>query len=310
MTLRVIFAGTSEFSLPTLKALHQSDHDIVTVLTQPDRPAGRGRKPHPSPIKLLAQSLDIPTMTFNRLHSEACDQLINLNADVMVVVSYGLLIPQKLLNAFEYGGINIHPSLLPRWRGAAPIPRAILAGDTQTGVCIMQMTAELDAGDIYQQQTIEISDQDTTQTLEKSLSNTGAALLMETLDALPHGTCHQLAQHSEGICYAEKIERFEAKLDWQQSAEHLSRCIRAFNPKPGAFCLNHQQALKIWGAQALPGTSIQRPGTVTEVHKDSIDVATGYGILRVTELQPPGKKRLPVQAYLLGTPLEKGHLFD
>lgn len=285
--LRIAFAGTPEFSLAALDAIAASPHRLVGVWTQPDRPAGRGRKLTPSPVKSRALELQLPVQQPEDFKSDAARQaLSDLKPDVMVVVAYGLILPKPALAIPRYGCLNIHASLLPRWRGAAPIQRAILAGDAETGVAIMQMDKGLDTGDVLLEKRTAIGDQDTSQTLHDRLARLGAEALLQVLDALPG--VQPRKQDAAGVSYAAKLSKEEAKLDWTRSATELARAVRGYNPWPVAYTLHLGQPLRIWRAVPVTATAAQAPGTVLQAGRAGIDVAAGEGVLRILELQPAG----------------------
>ena len=302
-SLRIIFAGTPDFSVPPLKALIESEHEVVAVYTQPDRPAGRGRKLTASPVKQLALEHDIPVyQPLNFKADEDQQALVDLNADLMVVVAYGLILPRVILDAPRYGCINIHASLLPRWRGAAPIQRAILAGDAESGITIMQMDIGLDTGDMLLKKTCPIEATDTGSSLHDRLSVMGADALMETLPLICEGQLKPEKQDDELACYAEKLHKSEALLDWQQPAKQLAAKVQAFNAWPVAQTQlvreGKSEMLRIWQAKVLDQSSNAAPGTVLSCAKQGIDVATGDGVLRMKQIQLPGKKPMDVQAFV------------
>ncbi len=301
--LNIIFAGTSAFAVPSLDALIHTKHQVIAVYTPPDRPAGRGLKLTPSPIKQVALAHQIPIFQPASLKDPDAQQTLkNLQADVMIVAAYGLLLPQKVLDMPRYGCINIHPSLLPRWRGAAPIPRPIEAGDLETGVTIMQLDAGLDTGPIWTQTAYLMQPDETTQSLHDVLASMSVIALLNTLDQLEAGQHHAVPQNDAQATYAAKIEKSEAQIDWHQSAIILERKIRAFNPWPVAWTTWHQQSLRIWQARALSeaGSANIKPGTVIAVHRDAVDVCTGDGILRLLTVQLPGGKPLSVTQFIHG----------
>ncbi|HVE09002.1 MAG TPA: methionyl-tRNA formyltransferase [Paraburkholderia sp.] len=320
-SLRVIFAGTPEFAAAALAAIHAAGFSVPLVLTQPDRPAGRGMKLQASPVKRYAQEHGLavaqpPSLRRNgKFPAEAAAAIDLLRAtphDVMVVAAYGLLLPQEVLDLAPHGCINIHASLLPRWRGAAPIHRAIEAGDAETGITLMQMDAGLDTGAMISEARTGIRDDDTTATLHDRLAQLGAQLIVEALTTLERdGGLPATAQPDEGTTYAEKIGKHEAALDWQRSAVELARQVRAFDPFPGGAAMLDGTLLKIWSAVPADATSgAAQPGTIVDVSPDGVVVACGSGALRITQLQKPGGKRLPVREFLTGFGLAAGQRFQ
>lgn len=288
---RIIFAGTPEFAVPTLQALIDSPHEICMVYTQPDRPAGRGQKLTASPIKQLAQQYQLPVRQPQTLRDAAEQQsLAELNADFMVVVAYGLILPQPVLTAPKQGCINVHASLLPRWRGAAPIQHAILAGDTMTGVSIMQMDVGLDTGPVWRIAECPIDEQDTSQTLHDKLRTIGARALLATLEDIQYGALNPVPQNDAEACYAAKISKAEAAINWQQSANQISRQIRAFNPWPVCFSSLGSEVIRIWQAEPMAINSTAPPGEIAHIGKDGIVVGTGSGALRLLTIQMAGGK--------------------
>lgn len=291
--MRLIFAGTPDFATPTLGALIESEHEIVAVLTQPDRPAGRGLKIKTSPVKTLAQYYQLKVYQPSSLKdSRQLEILEQLNADALIVVAYGLLLPAKLLHVFPFGCINIHPSLLPRWRGAAPIQRAILAGDTITGVSIMKMDQGLDTGPIFTQYQYLMDPNETSQSLHDALANLGARALLETLDLLVNQKIEATPQNPKFATYAPKVCKEEALIDWNLSAIEIELAVRAFNPWPVAFTTWHGQHLRIWKAKALNKGHISNPRIIMQANQQGIDIATEKGVLRLLEVQLPGGKKL------------------
>jgi methionyl-tRNA formyltransferase len=296
--MKIIFAGTPEFALPALKALINSSHKICAIYTQPDRPAGRGQKLTASPVKQFALAHNLPIYQPSTLKdSEAQKQLDDLNADVFIDVAYGLLLPEPVLNTPKFGCINIHPSILPRFRGAAPIQRAIMAGDTITGVTIMKMDIGLDTGDIYKQETLPINNTDTTETLIKKTADIGAKLLLEVLTTVETETANAYKQNNSQATYANKITKEEGKIDWRKSADEIERMIRAFNPWPIAYTEIENKYVRIWQAEIKnhekPATN-SIPGTIIHTDKKGIDVTTGNGALCLLKIQLPGGKPLLV----------------
>lgn len=297
--LKVIFAGTPAFATSVLQALLNSPHQVIACYTQPDRPAGRGRKLTPSPVKELALQQDIPVyQPLNFKQADDVATLKALGADIMVVVAYGLILPQAVLDAPRLGCVNVHASILPRWRGAAPIQRAIAAGDAESGVTIMQMDKGLDTGDMLLKVFTPISLDDTGGSLHDRLAVMGAGALVEALDLLAAGHAQPEQQDNDQATYAHKLTKEEARLDWQRPAIELHNLIRAFNPWPVCQTTLDGETIRVWKAERQTGNSQAEPGTLLDVSKDGITVATVDGLLRLTELQLPGGKCLPVSALL------------
>ena len=307
--MRLIFAGTPEFAVAALAALIDAKHDIAMVLTQPDRPAGRGLRETPSPVKRLAQQQGIDVfqpITLKTPDNQA--KIAAVKADVMVVAAYGLILPQAVLDIPRLGCINIHGSLLPRWRGAAPIHRAILAGDRETGITIMQMAAGLDTGPTLMRESIPIDAKDTTATLHDQLATLGGKLIVRALQQLQNGALPATPQPDEGVTYAAKISKSEARIYWNLSAAEIERQVRAFNPFPIAQTRWRGETLRIWKAE-LAGEENRNPGSIVAVEKDRIVVACGAGTLALTELQRAGGKRLAARAFLQGISIQVGERF-
>jgi methionyl-tRNA formyltransferase len=297
--LRIIFAGTPDFAARHLDALLSSEHQIVGVFTQPDRPAGRGKKLMPSPVKVLAEEKGLPVFQPASLRPQDNQQLVaDLNADIMVVVAYGLILPKAVLEMPRLGCINVHGSLLPRWRGAAPIQRSLWAGDSETGVTIMQMDVGLDTGDMLYKLSCPITTEDTSATLYDKLAQLGPQGLIETLKQLAEGRAQPQVQDETLATYAEKLSKEEARIDWSLSACELERCIRAFNPWPMSYLMIDEQPVKVWKASALDIQSDAAPGTIIDATKLGIQVATGEGVLNLESLQPAGKKAMSAQDLL------------
>ncbi len=296
--MKIIFAGTPEFAVPCLQMLLDSEHEVCAVYTQPDRPAGRGRKLHPSPVKELALKAGIPVLQpLTMRTSDDLAQISAFDADLMVVVAYGMILTQSALDVPKRGCINVHASLLPRWRGAAPIQRALMAGDEKTGVTIMQIVRKLDAGDMLHKEDYVISETDTASDLHDKLAALGAIGLSKVLPQIEAGTAQPERQDEALVTYAEKLEKSEAVIDWTQSAEDIARKVRGLNAWPVAQSLYQGNVLRIWQAVAVPDGSSLEPGAVRCTGKQ-MDVATGNGLLRLQEVQLPGGKRMPIQAFL------------
>lgn len=308
--MRVIFAGTPEFAARTLQALIASRHELVMVLTQPDRPAGRGMQPRVSAVKQLAIAQGLPIRQPKTLKDQA-EQIVlaGLKADVMVVVAYGLILPQSVIDAPRLGAINIHASLLPRWRGAAPIQRAILAGDVCTGVSIMRMDAGLDTGPVFVSEEISIADADNAQTVHDRLADIGSRLIQKVLDALERGSIVPAVQPESGALYAAKITKEEARIDWTQEAQRIFQQIRAFNPSPGAFSRLGQTEIKIWQARLEPNER-GNPGEILRVDSSGLLVACGAQALCLERLQKSGGKKLAARDFLQGFQVIPGQSFD
>ena len=300
-SLRIIFAGTPDFAAEALAALLNTSHEILAVYTQPDRPAGRGRKLKPSPVKQLALEHQLPVLQPATLKTEEnIGVLRGFDADVMVVAAYGLLLPPEVLSLPRYGCLNIHASLLPRWRGAAPIQRAILAGDSESGITIMQMDAGLDTGAMLLKKSCPIAPQETSASLHDRLAELGAQAIVEALNQL--SDLEATPQDESQVTYASKLSKSEALIDWHRSGEELARQVRAFNPWPVAQSIVNGQTLRIWTALPQTGQTEASAGTIIRVDKQGIDVACGKGVLRITRLQPAGSKPMDVAAFLNGRP--------
>ncbi|XNM79616.1 methionyl-tRNA formyltransferase [Escherichia coli] len=298
-SLRIIFAGTPDFAARHLDALLSSGHNVVGVFTQPDRPAGRGKKLMPTQVKVVAQEKGLPVFQTVSLRPQENQQLVaDLQADVMVVVAYGLILPKAVLEMPRLGCINVHGSLLPRWRGAAPIQRSLWAGDAETGVTIMQMDVGFSTGDMLYKLSCPITAEDTSGTLYDKLAELGPQGLITTLKQLADGTAKPEVQDETLVTYAEKLSKEEARIDWSLSAAQLERCIRAFNPWPMSWLEIEGQPVKVWKASVIDTATNAAPGTILEANKQGIQVATGDGILNLLSLQPAGKKAMSAQDLL------------
>lgn len=311
MSMRIVFAGTPEFARTALEAILAAGHDVPLVLTQPDRPSGRGMKLRPSPVKALAQKHGIPVAQPRSLRLDgkypedaraARQALLDAAPDLMVVAAYGLILPQWVLDLPVHGCFNIHASLLPRWRGAAPIQRAIEAGDAQTGITIMQMDAGLDTGDMLLERAVPITDSHTAARLHDELAALGGEAIVEAVSLLEQGRLQPRPQPEEGVTYAAKLDKAEAALDFKRPATELARRVRAFDPVPGATLRlpGLEEPVKVWEAVALPGMSDATPGTLVSASAEGLDFSTGEGLLRVLTLQKAGGKRQPVSAFVQG----------
>ena len=304
MALNIIFAGTPEFAARHLESLINSEHNVVAVYSQPDRPANRGKKLQASPVKQLALQHELPVyQPLNFKDEQSIAELTSLNADVMVVVAYGLILPETILNTPTHGCLNVHASLLPRWRGAAPIQRAIEAGDRVTGITIMQMDVGLDTGDMLNTVTTPIFPNDTGGSLHDRLAQLGPNALLATLDQLESEQLKPVKQDDALANYAHKLSKQEAFINWHHPLQDIERQIRAFNPFPMAFMQLGDQRIRVLGACALPDTTLMQPGTIIRVDNEGLDIACADGVLRVTLLQLPGKKPMAIADILNGQPL-------
>ena len=305
--MKVIFAGTPDFAAAALKAIAAAGFEIPLVLTQPDRPKGRGMQLAPSPVKQAALELGLRVAQPEKLrnNAEALQMLKEVEADVMVVAAYGLILPQDVLDTPRHGCLNIHASLLPRWRGAAPIQRAIEVGDAETGVCIMQMDIGLDTGDVVSEHRYTIQPTDTANEVHDALMNLGAAAIVADLQQLKaESRLKSVKQPEEGVTYAQKLSKEEARIDWNESAAVIERKIRAFNPVPAAWVEYQGKPMKIWRAEVVAQQG--RAGEVLSCSADGLVVACGENALKITELQPSGSKRMPIAAFATGHKIEVG----
>ena len=307
--MRVIFAGTPDFAASALAAVIEAGHEILVVLTQPDRPKGRGMKLTPSPVKTLALQHELPVWQPENLKDVAIQQqLRDLQADVMVVAAYGLLLPAVVLDIPQYGCLNIHASLLPRWRGAAPIQRAIEAGDAESGVCIMQMDVGLDTGDVLLSRSTPITEVTTAAQLHDDLAVIGAQAIVEALAELPELTA--IPQPEAGVTYAQKLSTADAEIDWALGAKQIHAKIRALNPVPGAWSSLNEQLIKIWASKVLEQRSDAAIGSIVAADKQGIAVQTGAGVILITELQASGSKRMAAAAFVAGHADLMGQQFE
>ena len=312
--LKIIFAGTPDFSVPSLQSLIESQHEVVAVYTQPDRPAGRGRKLTASPVKQCAEQAGLPVEQPESMKEEVAQQtLATYQADIMVVVAYGQLLPPVVLETPDLGCINVHASLLPRWRGAAPIQRAIIAGDTETGVTIMQMAKGLDTGDMLAKVAIPIDPNETAAELHDRLAVLGNEALIGVIEQLQSGTAKPEVQDESLSCYASKLSKDEAPLNWAEAVEVCQRQISAFNPFPVATAQLGEETLRIWCSKIIDTDSVSaEPGTILSADKHGIKVQTGAGVLDILELQAPGKKRMMAADFVNARPAlrEAGNRFE
>jgi methionyl-tRNA formyltransferase len=304
--LRLVFMGTPDIAVPSLAALIDAGHDIVCVYSQPPRPAGRGHREKPSPVQSHAERHAIPVRCPTSLKTPAAQEAFaGLKADAAVVIAYGLILPAAILSAPRLGCLNIHMSLLPRWRGAAPIQRAIMAGDTETGVTVMQMDEGLDTGAILATEAIPIAADATAESLHDTLAGVGARLIVDVLADLADGRIDARPQPREGACYAAKLTRDEGLLDWRLSAAELDRRVRALNPWPGAWFDHGGERIRVLAAEPIEGAAGTAPGTVID---DTPAIACGEGALRLRRLQRPGKSAMDADAFLRGYALAPGNV--
>ena len=307
--MKILFAGTPEFAVAPLNAL-SADHEIVGVFTQPDRKAGRGKKLTPPPVKVIAQELNIPIFQPTTLKGQE-EAIRALKPDVMVVVAYGMLLPQSILDIPRLGCLNIHASILPRWRGAAPIQRAIEAGDKETGVSIMRMELGLDTGPVYQVLTTPILKTDTSASMHDKLATLGAQGITETIEQLSaNPLLHSTTQNDTEANYAKKISKQQAVIDWKNSAAEIDQRIRAFTPWPICQTTHNETRIRIWKAQALDVQQNDSAGKIIAINENSIDIACGEGVLRLLTLQRDGSKQLPTQEFCNGYSLAVGDIFN
>ncbi len=325
--MKIVFMGTPDFAVPALKALAESaKHEVSLVVTQPDRPRGRSGKPAPSDVKLCAEQYGIPVFQPEKVREEAAvERLRRENADIFVVAAFGQLLPKTILEMPRFGCINIHGSLLPAYRGAAPVQWAVLDGQKEAGDTIMQMNEGLDTGDILMQESIPLSADETAGSLYDKLSSMGGPLLLKALDAIEAGTVTPVPQGDSGTHYAKMLRKEMGNIDWTKSAEEIGRLVRGLNPWPSAYTHWNGKMLKIWMAETVTQEELSalgcdekngmdlkeaQPGTVMIVTKDTLMVQTGDGLLALTELQMEGKKRMPVQAFLMGCRMQTGEKLE
>src|SRR5579863_4106945 len=303
--LRLAFMGTPDFAVPILAALCEAGHNVIAVYSQPPRPAGRGHRPQPSPVAHAAEVRGIEVRTPAKLSDDEIDRFRALRLDAAVVAAYGLILPEAVLAAPRLGCFNVHASLLPRWRGAAPIQRAILAGDRMNGITVMQMERGLDTGPILLQESVPIDDETTAESLHDRLAALGARLMVAALERLSAGTLVAAPQPSEGVTYAKKLQRDEGRIDWRENAVLIARRVRALNPAPGVWLERAGERIKVLRAHVVPHGTGAVPGTVLD---DALTVACGAGALRLDMLQRAGRAALPAEEFLRGYPVATGSL--
>ena len=307
--MKVIFMGTPDFSVGTLEALIEAGHEVTLVVTQPDKPKGRGGKMQYTPVKEVAVAHNIPVYQPKRIREPECiEELRKYNADIMVVIAFGQILPKEILEMTPYGCVNVHASLLPSYRGAAPIQWAVINGEKVSGVTTMQMNEGLDTGDMLLKVEIPLDEKETGGSLHDKLAEAGARLCVETLDALKAGTVTPEKQGDSPTAYAKMLDKHMGKIDWKMSAKEIERLIRGLNPWPSAYTRwnENDKGMKIWEAEVAEGQTDKAAGTVVEVAKDGFFVQTGDGLLKITALQIPGKKRMDAAAFLRGYQMETG----
>lgn len=307
--MKVIFMGTPDFSVGTLEALIEAGHEVALVVTQPDKPKGRGGKMQYTPVKEVAVAHNIPVYQPKRIREPECiEELRKYNADIMVVIAFGQILPKEILEMTPYGCVNVHASLLPSYRGAAPIQWAVINGEKVSGVTTMQMNEGLDTGDMLLKVEIPLDEKETGGSLHDKLAEAGARLCVETLDALKAGTVTPEKQGDTPTAYAKMLDKHMGKIDWKMSAKEIERLIRGLNPWPSAYTRwnENDKGMKIWEAEVAEGQTDKAAGTVVEVAKDGFFVQTGDGLLKITALQIPGKKRMDAAAFLRGYQMETG----
>ena len=307
--MKVIFMGTPDFSVGTLEALIEAGHEVALVVTQPDKPKGRGGKMQYTPVKEVAVAHNIPVYQPKRIREPECiEELRKYNADIMVVIAFGQILPKEILEMTPYGCVNVHASLLPSYRGAAPIQWAVINGEKVSGVTTMQMNEGLDTGDMLLKVEIPLDEKETGGSLHDKLAEAGARLCVETLDALKAGTVTPEKQGDSPTAYAKMLDKHMGKIDWKMSAKEIERLIRGLNPWPSAYTRwnENDKGMKIWEAEVAEGQTDKVAGTVVEVAKDGFFVQTGDGLLKITALQIPGKKRMDTGAFLRGYQMETG----
>ena len=307
--MKVIFMGTPDFSVGTLEALIKAGHDVVLAVTQPDKPKGRGKEMQFTPVKECALKSDIPVYQPRRVREPECiEELRKYEADIMVVVAFGQILPKEILEMTKYGCVNVHASLLPKYRGAAPIQWSIIDGEAVTGVTIMQMNEGLDSGDMLLKVEIPIEAKETGGSLHDKLAEAGAKLCVETLEGLEAGTITPISQGETTTSYAKMLHKELGNIDWSKSAIEIERLIRGLSPWPSAYTNWTDKVMKIWDAACVSYSEQAKPGTIIQVNKDSFLVQTGDGALEVRELQIPGKKRMDAGAFLRGYQVKEGEM--
>lgn len=310
--MRIVFMGTPDFSVPTLEALVASEHEVVGVVTQPDKPKGRGKEIHMSPVKECALQHNIPVYQPVRARDEAfVDEMRALNPDVMVVIAFGQILPKSLLELPKYGCVNIHASLLPKYRGAAPIQWAVINGDEETGITTMMMDVEMDTGDMLEKTVVKLDPEETGGSLFDRLSLLGGDLILSTLSKLEKGEITPVPQDHEKATYVKKISKSMGDIDWNMDAVSIERLVRGLNPWPSAFTRWNGKMLKIWEAKVLPDPDVKLPcGSVISASDEGLKIQTGAGVLCVTSLQLEGKKRMDTAAFLRGYQVAAGSMME
>lgn len=309
--MKIIFMGTPDFSVGTLEALIAAGHEVVLAVTQPDKPKGRGKEMQFTPVKECAMQYQIPVYQPKRVREPECvEELRKYDADIMVVVAFGQILPKEILDMTPYGCVNVHASLLPKYRGAAPIQWALIDGEKVTGVTTMQMNEGLDTGDMLLKTEVVIEEKETGGSLHDKLAEAGAKLCVETLTALQQGAVTPIPQGETTTSYAKMLDKQLGSIDWKKSAFEIERLIRGLNPWPSAYTNWEDKVMKIWDAEVVANDTDAMPGTITKVEKDAFYVQAGTGMIKVCELQIPGKKRMDAGAFLRGYQIKEGEILD
>jgi len=310
MSMNIVFMGSPDFAVPTLKKLLASDHNLSAIVTQPDRPKGRGRAVSPPPVKVCALSSDVPILQPEKASDPGFIAAIReMQPDLLAVVAYGQILKQELLDIPKHFCMNVHSSLLPKYRGAAPINRAVINGDAETGVTTMKMALKMDAGDILLVSRLAIDPADTAQTVHDRLAELGADLTLKTIEQLEKGELQPISQNESEVTFAPKLSKEDGLIDWSRCAEEINNLIRGVQPWPGAYSFLKGKRIRIWKAEVLSGEESKRAGAVIKATSEGIEVQTGKGRINILEMQPEGKKRLDVKSFLLGNAVEAGDAF-